>query len=277
MSYDIHVDLIPDLPSEAYRNGIAAWEGVCIHDTECPGDSMDSEVSYFKRNWRSRKAFVHAFVDGTSMTQCAKWEFKSWGCGNGNNRFINIEMCSAQSAAEFNEIYKRTCWLAALKLNERKLGVMDGVTLVSHDWVRRNLGGTTHTDPIAYLKQWGKSWADMVKDVETAYEALTQPELTSDTHISDRGIQVAVDDHVIAKGILIDGRSYAPIRAIGEALGAEVAWDSKSGLTSVDGTVMKSTVNQDGVTYAWSAELAQVTKKKLEWDGKTKTIYFWNE
>ncbi|MCM3747320.1 N-acetylmuramoyl-L-alanine amidase [Paenibacillus pasadenensis] len=240
-----------------------------MHDTQCPGDSDESEVKYFKREWRNRRAFVHAFVDGDSMTQCAKWEYKSWGCGNGNSRFINIEMCSAHSQADFNELYKRTCWLAAKKLYERKLGVIDGVTLVSHAWVSKNLGGTNHSDPISYLKQWGKSWADMVKDVETAYEALSNEAKQQETVIN-----VAVDDKVICKGILIDRRSYAPIRAIGEALGKVVVWDDKQAKTSVNGTVIKSTVNRDGITYGWSGELAQVTNTKLEWNGKTKTVHY---
>lgn len=69
MSCEIKVDLIPDLPLKGYRNGIEAWEGVCIHDTACEGDSDEREVKYFKKNWRSRQAFVHIFVDGDSMTQ----------------------------------------------------------------------------------------------------------------------------------------------------------------------------------------------------------------
>ncbi|SDT22477.1 Copper amine oxidase N-terminal domain-containing protein [Paenibacillaceae bacterium GAS479] len=272
MSYDIRVDLIPDLPREGYRKGIGAWEGVCIHDTQAPGDSDEREITYFKREWRNRKAFVHAFVDGDSMTQCVKWEYKSWGCGNGNNRFINIEMCSAHSQADFNELYKRTCWLAALKLYERKLGVTDGVTLVSHAWVSKNLGGTNHSDPISFLKQWGKTWSDMVKDVKAAYEALSTQAKQQDTVIN---VAVAVDDKVIGKGVLIDGRSYMPIRAIGEALGGIVTWDGKEGLTKVNGAVIKSTVNRSGITYGWSGEIAQLTNTKLEWNGKTKTVHYW--
>jgi N-acetylmuramoyl-L-alanine amidase CwlA len=175
MSYDIKIDLIPGLPQRPYRNGVGAYEGIVIHDTECPGDSDEMEVKYFKQNWQTRQAFVHFFCDFDSITQTAKAEYQAWGAGNGNPRYCHIEMITASTQQAFDEVYKRTCWLAASKLFERKLDVVDGRTLVSHDWVTKNLGGTTHTDPIVYLKKWGKTWADIVKDVKVAYDALAKP------------------------------------------------------------------------------------------------------
>ncbi|MGZ3814836.1 MAG: stalk domain-containing protein, partial [Mucilaginibacter sp.] len=241
--------------------------------TECAGDSDESEVAYFKKNWRTRQAFVHTFVDIDSITQTAKWEFKAWGCGNGNARFISIEMCSASSQDEFKQIYDRTCWLAASKLFERKLGVVDGVTLVSHDWVHRNLGGTTHSDPIAYLKQWGKTWDDMVKDIQHVYNTLSQPIIQ--TQSTEKKIDVAVNEKVISHdGFIVDGRSYAPIRVIAEGLGCEVGWDGTKGKASISGVDIDSTLNKNGVTYAWSAEVAKASGALIEWDSKTQTVYY---
>lgn len=175
MAYDIKIDLIPGLPKTAYRNGVGAWEGVCLHETACLNDSDESETAYFKENWKIRSAFVHAFCDHDSITQNADWAYKSWGCGNGNPRFINLELCNTQDAAKFLEGYKRWTWLAASKLFERKLGVVDGVTLVSHDWVSKNIGGTNHSDPISYLNSHGKTWANVVADVKAQYDAMANP------------------------------------------------------------------------------------------------------
>jgi hypothetical protein len=43
------------------------------------------------------------------------------------------------------------------------------VTLLSHDWVSRNFGGTDHADPIAYLASWGISWTEHVENVKQAF------------------------------------------------------------------------------------------------------------
>ncbi len=169
--YDITVKLIDGLPREPYRHGVGAWDGVCMHDTECRGDSDESEDVYFVANWKSRQAFVHAFCDPDSITQTADWAYKSWGCGNGNSRFINIELCNGGA---FKPAYDRWIWLAASKLFERKLGVIDGVTLVSHAWVSEHLGGTDHRDPIGYLAANGKTWANVVNDVLYLYNCMTQ-------------------------------------------------------------------------------------------------------
>jgi N-acetylmuramoyl-L-alanine amidase CwlA len=168
--YDIKVDLIDGLPQEPYRNGVGMWEGVCMHDTECKGDSDESETQYFKDNWKTRQAFVHAFCDGDSITQNAKWEYKSWGCGNGNSRYCNLELANGDN---FKEAYNRWIWLAASKLFERKLGVIDGVTLVSHKWVSCHLGGTDHTDPDGFLNANGKTWGNVVNDVLYLYNCMT--------------------------------------------------------------------------------------------------------
>jgi N-acetylmuramoyl-L-alanine amidase CwlA len=152
MSYEIKKDFIPGLPQSPYRNGIGHYEGVCMHNTACMNDSDESQTVYFKREWKNRSAFVHAFCDHDSITQNADWNYKSWGCGNGNSRFINIELCNTKDTAKFEAGFNRWAWLASKKLFERKLGVTDGVTLVSHDWVSKHLGGTNHSDPMIILR-----------------------------------------------------------------------------------------------------------------------------
>ncbi|MEH7157486.1 N-acetylmuramoyl-L-alanine amidase [Neobacillus drentensis] len=169
MSYSIRKEFIQGLPREAYRKGISAYEGVVAHSTATPEATDERELAYFKANWKSRKAFAHYFVDWDSITQMADDNYKAWGAGNGNPRYVHVELCETKDAAKFKESYKRYVWLLATILKKKNLGVTDGKTLVSHAWVSDNLGGTDHRDPIAYLKSHGVSWDKLVADVKAAY------------------------------------------------------------------------------------------------------------
>ncbi|MNW48700.1 N-acetylmuramoyl-L-alanine amidase CwlA precursor [compost metagenome] len=40
--------------------------------------------------------------------------------------------------------------------------------------------------------------------------------------------KIYVDGAKIEDGFILDGRVYVPLRAVGEALGAKVAWDNKT-------------------------------------------------
>lgn len=171
MAYKITVDLIPGLPEKPYRNGVGAFEGVVAHSTATPEATDEKELIYFKNNWKKRSAFAHFFVDWDSITQMAKTDYTAWGAGNGNPRYVHVELCETKDEAKFKESYKRYVWLLAHILLQRKLTVKNGVTLVSHAWVTENLGGTTHIDPEPYLKQHKQTWAQLVKDVTVEYAA----------------------------------------------------------------------------------------------------------
>lgn len=163
---------IPGLPQIPYRNGIGNYEGVVCHATDNYNDSALNERNYEANgNWKN--AFVHYFVDDTTIIQVADENYQSWGCGHaGNERFVNIELCQTYDANKFNEAYSRYIWLIAKLLHEKGLGVIDGKTLVSHDWVTKNLGGTTHSDPIAYLNSFGITWEEHINKVSGAYKSM---------------------------------------------------------------------------------------------------------
>jgi len=170
MAFPIKKDLIPGLPREPYRNGIGAYEGVVAHSTATPEASAETESAYFHREWDNRGAFVHYFVDWDSIVQTASTDYKAWGAGKGNPRYVHVELCETSNHAKFIDSYHRYVWLIAYILKQRNLGVVNGKTLVSHDWVAKNLGGTTHNDPLAYLTSHGVTWTEFVQDVKEAYE-----------------------------------------------------------------------------------------------------------
>jgi N-acetylmuramoyl-L-alanine amidase CwlA len=175
MSYSINNRIILGLPKNPFRKGVGAYEGVVAHSTATPEATDEREVEYFRRNWNTIKAFVHFFVDWDSISQTADTNYQAWGAGNGNNRYLHVELCETKDPAKFKESYKRYVWLLAYLLKQKNLGVTDGQTLVSHEWVSRNLGGTNHTDPIGYLKSHGVTWAKLVEDVKAAYSGSVNP------------------------------------------------------------------------------------------------------
>lgn len=65
-------------------------------------------------------------------------------------------------------------WLLAKLLYNRKLSIVDGVTLMSHAQVSAKWHETNHTDPIDYLASHGKTWVDLVADVTTQYTLIEE-------------------------------------------------------------------------------------------------------
>ena len=174
MAYEIRKEIIIDLPQYSYRNGVGNWEGVVDHSTATPEATDEAESRYFHREWRNRQAFPHFCVDWDSITQLADTNYQAWAAGNGNPRYVHIELCETKDPAKFQESYKRYIWLTAYVLKQRNLGVKDGVTLVSHDWVSKNLGGTNHSDPIGYLASHGINWSQHVANVSAEYNGTLQ-------------------------------------------------------------------------------------------------------
>jgi N-acetylmuramoyl-L-alanine amidase len=171
MSYPIKQEIIPGLPRKAYRKGVSAYEGVVDHSTATLEATDERESIYFHREWKNRQAFPHFCVDWDSITQLADINYLAWAAGNGNPRYVHIELCETKDPAKFLESYKRYVWLTAKILKDKNLGVTDGGTLVSHAWVSKHLGGTDHVDPIGYLKSHDVSWAQHIINVKTEYDS----------------------------------------------------------------------------------------------------------
>jgi len=173
---NVTVNWIPNLPRIPYRRGVGQWEGVVMHQTANTNDTATSERAYEVAHWQD--AFVHEFIDPGEIVQVANPNYIAYGAGaKANPRFIHLELCSAQTKAEFERSYDAWCYRAAYYLSARQLGVTvakaDGSgTLWAHADVTRYLGGTTHTDPIAYLAKWGKTWSDVVARVQQRYDVL---------------------------------------------------------------------------------------------------------
>lgn len=178
--YPVIIDWIPGLPRIPYRLGAGNWEGVVMHQTANPNDTARSERAYEAVTYQN--AFVHEFIDPTEIIQVANPDYIAYGAGpNANPRFIHLELCSARSQDEFNRSFDRWCQRAAFFLAKRNLQVIaakaDGTgTLWSHLQVSEWLGGTTHTDPIAYIESWGKNGQNVLDTVQLHYDAIMEGE-----------------------------------------------------------------------------------------------------
>jgi N-acetylmuramoyl-L-alanine amidase CwlA len=152
---------------------VGNYEGVVAHATAVMNDSDENQLKYFIKNWKTRKAFAHFFNDHDSITQMADIRYRAWAAGTtANQRYVHAELCQSTDPKKFEEAYKRWTWLMAKILFDKKLGVKDGVTLVSHKFCSDTWKDTTHQDPMEYLKFHGKRWDDVVYDVTLLYQKM---------------------------------------------------------------------------------------------------------
>lgn len=183
-TYDVIKDFIPGLPTRPYRNGVGQYEGVVAHCTDSAnhsgGDTPKKERNFEAETYNH--AFVHFFVGVENgqpvIRQVADTRYIAYGAGHeANQRFVHVELCMYDDPKLFAMAYDAYCYILAKILHDRKLGVTPAHndksgTLWSHADVTRILGGTTHTDPIAYLKQHGISWDQHVANVKAYYDWL---------------------------------------------------------------------------------------------------------
>ncbi|MBC1247358.1 peptidoglycan recognition protein family protein [Listeria booriae] len=157
------------LPKTAFANGVGKPSMIVLHETANSNATIENEVSYMSRNWQN--AFVHAFVSDSKVIEVADTNYTAWGAGANANRYaIHVELVRK---GNFTKAYHN--WLEAaayyakqydipMAFNEGKKG------FVTHAWISKNLGGTNHQDPIAWLQQNGVSMAQLEKDLRVAYK-----------------------------------------------------------------------------------------------------------
>jgi N-acetylmuramoyl-L-alanine amidase CwlA len=191
MEYEITKDLIPDLPRIPFRNGNP--EGIVLHATATWEDSDTGERAYESRTWQN--AFVHAFVDHDSITQVADTDYIAYGAGSvANKRYLHIELCQSRDFERFCDAFERWTWLAAFWLRAYGLQPVEGLTLWSHHMVSVQLGGTNHTDPDDYLAYHGIEWADVVQDVQLAYQEMEDESMTTEERQAFEELQATVKE-----------------------------------------------------------------------------------
>jgi N-acetylmuramoyl-L-alanine amidase CwlA len=179
--YQITQDFIVGLPKTPYRNGIGNYEGVVQHCTDSPnhsgGDTPTNEENFERGTYNN--AFVHFFVgveNGQAVIrQVADTAYVSYGAGfTANSRFVHLELCMYDDPNLFKIAYDAYVWMSAKILFDRKLGVIDNGTILSHKEVSDDWHETTHQDPIDYFIQHNLTWGQHVQNVQGAYNQMVQ-------------------------------------------------------------------------------------------------------
>lgn len=132
-----------------------------IHETASKNADCKNLLNYWSNN---PKYCVHYVADWDDIIyNCIPEDRIAYHCGNGNNKSFGIELCHAVNKYEFEKVWNNGIDFSVWVL---KTHGWDISRLISHDDARRMWGGTTHTDPIGYFKEFGRSWEEFKIEVQ---------------------------------------------------------------------------------------------------------------
>lgn len=150
--------------------------GITVHETATENATDENESKYFHN--ADRSASAHYFADYDSITQLIPDNEVAWhGCYTANHKFISIEMCHFDDEDKFNESWKRTVWLVALKCITYGWNPENIEEVNNHNWVSDQWHETDHTDPIGYFEEHNKTWDDFINDVKIQIEEVNMGKL----------------------------------------------------------------------------------------------------
>lgn len=132
-----------------------------IHETANRGASAYNHTLLWSRN--DTYAVHHVMeLDGSTVYNTVPENCLCWHVGNGNYATIGIELAHATNASDFSKQ-----WSEAVKWagDELRAHGWDTSRLLSHYEAAQRWGGSDHTDPNGYFRQYGKTWAEFKKAV----------------------------------------------------------------------------------------------------------------
>lgn len=88
-------------------------------------------------------------------------------------------------------------------------------------------------------------------------------------------IKVVVNDKLAAYGRNLSGTVYAPLRQLGESLGATVTWNSTTRMPYVNGIPVPQFLLIDGSSYIAVRAAAAYLGGTVSWDSKTQKVYIY--
>lgn len=141
-------------------HGWLSADYICIHETASPGATALNHVSY----WRGDDTYaVHYVGDWNGVVyHCVPDNRLCWQVGNGNPHVIGIELCHATNSADFAKVWDAGVEWAATMLKRHGWGTG---RLISHYQATQWWGGSDHTDPIGYFREFGRTWDQFVAAV----------------------------------------------------------------------------------------------------------------
>lgn len=250
--------------------------GLVIHWTANQGKGANAVANRNYFNNPTTIASAHYIVDDMQIIQCLPESEMGYHVGANsykpealkqlssypNNCTLGIEMC-VNSDGDFKAMYQRTIELAANILKRYGWGVdklwrhfdVTGKNcpayFVADDYARSFTGLTA-----------AQAWDKFKDDVQR----LLNPQNTQ-RNVDTCNVMLTLN----AKGLLVDGVSYLPVRAVAEATGGVVGWDPATKKVTVNGKEL-IVRNENGISYAPARELAAFLGLQVEWDGTNKIV-----
>ncbi|KEO83452.1 hypothetical protein EL26_09535 [Tumebacillus flagellatus] len=134
---------------------------VVIHETVSQTTAR-GQLNYF--NTQNAYANAHVFIDWNEVLLTLPPDEVAWSVGKPGNSFtFNIELCHVKTAADFAKEWEIATSYAAKWCLDSNRDPM--TTIVSHHDISTRIGGTDHTDPDEYFKEYHKTMDDFRQDV----------------------------------------------------------------------------------------------------------------
>ncbi|GBF73196.1 putative N-acetylmuramoyl-L-alanine amidase [Paenibacillus sp. 598K] len=248
------IDHIPKSTPYGRRSGQSmVATTITIHNTGNAKSTARNERAWLTNPSNVARASYHIVVDEREAIECIPVNERALHAGTaaGNNTSIGIEICESGNYAQ---TLTNAVKLVAAMLRERGWGV---------DRLRRHYDWSRKICP--RLMYDGGSWAGW-----EAFKARVAAELKPAASPRHPTCRIVVNGKEVASGLLIDGRAYAPLRAVGEAAGHSVGWDNASKTASVGGKPVAGLL-LDGVTYVALRAAGEAVGGVVAWDGPSKT------
>lgn len=174
MNYTIEQQLLPITQKKLTSNSL-----VIAHESGNAKNvgllALENEIVYMKQQAKKNGAFTSHWVGGGGrIIQIAQTGKIQYGAGKYANphAYAQVELARTSDPDWFKKDYQAYVWLLRKLAAEAGIpkSLNTGTTLTSkgiktHHWISKNLGGTTHTDPDAYLLQQGISLEQFAHDL----------------------------------------------------------------------------------------------------------------
>lgn len=209
--YNYIVDHIPrSTPCNRRPGNTMSATTLTIHTTGNPTSTARNERGWLTNPSNDRTASYHIVVDEREAIEVLPLNENAWhagdGNGDGNRKSIGIEICESGNYAKPLE---NAADLVAKMLKERGWGV---------DRLRRHYDWSGKICP--RLMYDGGKWTGWTK-----FKAEVEKRMK--TEVKSQTAKLYVDGKRIDDGILIDGVTYFPARALANAVGAKITdWDN---------------------------------------------------
>lgn len=182
---------------------------ITIHNTGNPASSARNERGWLTNPSNQRQASFHIAVDENEAVECVPLNEAAWhagdGNGDGNRRSIGIEICES---GNYGQTLQNAAELVACMLHERGWGI---------DRLKRHFDWSGKVCPrMMYSSGKWTAWDRFKLIVKKELEKMQMDKAS-----------VFVDGKQVQDAIIVNGVTYAPVRAVAEALGKTVGWDSK--------------------------------------------------